>query len=174
MHDVIDKSVPLLQAANKHGLPKSTLRDQITGKVKHGDKPGPKPLLTTAEENEFANFLVEVSQAGYGKTRKEVRQIAGSVAVDKGSRNKVMVSHGWFKRFLQRQPQLSYCKGNPTAKVFMNCYKEVISDYFSLLKDVLTDNNFWSVLVNSTMLMKQELLWMAMPQGLLLRGAKGG
>ena len=89
---------------------------------------GPKPLLTAAGEDEFANFLVEVSQAGYGKTRKEVRQITGSVIVDKGSRNKVMVSHGWLKRFLQRQSQLSHCKGDPTDNVRMNCLtKEVIS-----------------------------------------------
>jgi len=105
MHDVIDKNMPLLWAANT--VPKSTLHDRISGKVKHGDKLRPKLLLTTAEENEFAIFSVEVSQAGYGKTRKEMRQIAGSVTVDKGSRNKVMVSHGWLKRFLQRQSQLS-------------------------------------------------------------------
>jgi len=51
--------------------------------------------------------------------------------------------------------------------------KEVISDYFSLLIDILTENNLFelNVLVNSTMLMKQESLWMAMPQGLWLRGA---
>ena len=41
MHDVIDKSIPLLRAANKHGVPKSTLHDRISGKVKYGDKPGP-------------------------------------------------------------------------------------------------------------------------------------
>ena len=62
IHDVIDESMPLLWAANKHGVPKSTLQDWIFGKLKHGDKPGPKPLLTTAEENEFANFLVEVAK----------------------------------------------------------------------------------------------------------------
>ena len=105
MHDVIDKNMPLLWAANR--VPKSTLHNRISGKVKHGDKPRPKLLLTAAEENKFAIFIVEVSQAGYGKTRKEMRQIAGSVTVDKGSRNKVMVSHGWLKRFLQRQSQLS-------------------------------------------------------------------
>jgi len=71
--------------------------------------------LTAAEEVEF---LVEVSQAGYGKTRREVRQIADRVAVDKGKRDKAMVSQGWFKRFLQRQLHLSYCKGDPTANVF--------------------------------------------------------
>ena len=63
MHDVIDKNMPLLWAANT--VPKSTLHDRISGKVKHGDKPRPKPLLAAAEENEFAIFLVEVSQAGY-------------------------------------------------------------------------------------------------------------
>ena len=61
MNDVIDKSMPLLRGANKHGLPKSTLHDRISGKVKHRDKPGPKLLLTTAEENEFVDFLVEES-----------------------------------------------------------------------------------------------------------------
>ena len=47
---------PLLRAANKHGVPKSTLHDRISGKVKHGDKPGPKPLLTTAEEMNLPIF----------------------------------------------------------------------------------------------------------------------
>ena len=144
IHDVTDKSMPVLRAAKKHGVPKSTLHDRISGKVSHGDKPGPKPLLTAAEEGEFADFLVEVSQAGYGKTRREVRQIAGRVAVDKGKRDKAMVSHGWFKRFLLRQPHLSYRRGDPTANVRMNCLtKEVITDYFTLLKDVLTENNLF-------------------------------
>jgi len=36
MYAVIDKkSMPLLPAANKHGVPKSTLHDRISGKVKH-------------------------------------------------------------------------------------------------------------------------------------------
>ena len=72
--------------SKKHGVPKSTLHDRISGKVSHGDKPGPKPLLSAVEEGEFANFLVEVAQAGYGKTRKEVRYIAGSVDVTENNR----------------------------------------------------------------------------------------
>ena len=141
MKAVTDENIPILRAAKKYDVPKSTLHDRISGKVSHGDKPGPKPLLSPIEEGEFADFLVEVAQAGYGKTRKEVRQIAGSVAVDKGKKKAPEVSHGWFQRFLQRQPQLSYRRGDPTANVRMNCLnQEVISDYFALLKDVLTEN----------------------------------
>ena len=110
---------------------------RILRNVCHGDKPGPKPLLSAIEEGGFAKFLVKVAQARYGKTRKEVRFIVGSIAVDKGKRDASSVSHGWFKRFLQRQPQLSYHKGDPTAKVRMNCLnKEVIDNYFALLKEV--------------------------------------
>ena len=42
---------------------------------------------------------------------------------------------------MQRNPHLSYRKGDPTANVRMNCLsKEVITDYFQLLKKVLTEN----------------------------------
>ena len=138
---VIDENTPILRAARKHGVPNSTLHDRISGKVKHGKKPGPKQLLSAAEEEEFSSFLIEVSRAGYGKTRKEVKSVAGMVAVDKGRKSKPIVSDGWFRRFMQRQPHLSYRRGDPTANVRMNCLtKEVISDYFDLLKEVLTEN----------------------------------
>ena len=84
------------------------MHDRISGKVSHGVKPGPDQLLSPAEEEEFSKFLIEVAQAGCGKTRKEVRSIAGRVAVDKKRRKMTVVSHGWFQRFMQRQPHLSY------------------------------------------------------------------
>jgi len=100
--DVVNGEVSVLRVAKDHGVPKSTLHDRISGKVSHGIKPGLKPLLSAAEESEFVNFLIEVSQAGYGNTRREVRKIAGSVAVDKGKSNKAVASHGWLRRFLQQ------------------------------------------------------------------------
>ena len=123
-------------------IPKTTLHDRISGKVLHGSKPGPKPYFSPTEEKEMANFLFDVAKAGYGKTRKEVRQIAGMAAHDKGRIDHSQVSHGWFKRFLQRQPQLSYRRGDPTANVRMDCLnKDTMTQYFDLLKEVLTENN---------------------------------
>ena len=87
MRSVRDENTPVLRAAQKHGIPRSTLYNCINRKVDRGDKPGPKQLLSAAEE-EFSSFLIEVAQAGYGKTRKEVRSVAGMVAVDKGKRSK--------------------------------------------------------------------------------------
>jgi len=83
MKVLIDENNHISRAAEDHDVP-STLHERISGKVSHGYKPGPKPLLSAVEEREFTNFLVEVSQAGHGKTRNEVWSIAGRVAIDKG------------------------------------------------------------------------------------------
>jgi len=57
---------------------------------------------------------------------------------------------------------LSYRKGDPIANFCMNYLtKEVISDYLSLLKDVLTENNLFKC---PTILMKRESFWMVMPR----------
>lgn len=141
MDDVKSGKSSLSFAARMYNVPRSTLHDRVSGKVEHGKNPGPEPYLSAAEEKEFANFLVDVAKAGYGKTRQQVRNIAGMTARDKGKIESSKVSHGWFRRFLQRQPHLSYRRGDPTANVRMNCLtEEAISDYFELLKAELTSN----------------------------------
>ena len=138
MEDVKSKKLSLSLAAKVHNVPRSTLHDRISGRVLHGHRPGPKPYLSNAEENEFEIFLVDVPKAGYGKTRQQVCNIAEMTAHDKGKVTSPVVSYGWFRRFLQRQPHLSYQRGDPTANVRMNCLtKEVITDYFELLKEEL-------------------------------------
>ena len=57
---------------------------------------------------------------------------------------KQKVSDGWFRRFKERQPQLSLRRGDATANVRMNCLnKETMAQYFSMLKDVLTEHNLF-------------------------------
>ena len=85
MKSVTDENTLILQA-RMHGISKSTLHDHISENVTHGDKPGPDQLLSPAEEEEPLNFLIEIAQAGYRKTRKEIRNIAGRVTVNKKRR----------------------------------------------------------------------------------------
>lgn len=144
MNRVKNGELSVLRAATLYGIPKSTLYDRVSGKVTHGDNPGPRPYFSMIEEKEIANFLVDVAKAGYGKKRHEVLSIAGKAAHDKGKpvQSSNMLTHGWFRRFLQRQPQLSYRRGDPTANVRMDCLnKQAIKDYFDLLKQELIANN---------------------------------
>ena len=53
MKSVIDDSLSANRAADLHGVPRSTLKDHLSGRVIHGTKPGPKPYLTVDEEAEI-------------------------------------------------------------------------------------------------------------------------
>jgi hypothetical protein len=136
------KGMPVRRAATQYGIPRTTLQDRVRGKVVHGKNPGPKPYLVAAEEKELSQFLVDVAQAGYGKTRRQVMTIAENVAREKGSlKPDRRISRGWFEGFMKRQPQLSLRKGDATANVRMDCVNpEAMSQYFDLLNDVLEEH----------------------------------
>lgn len=133
---------PVLRAAKEHGVPRNTLKDRILGKVVHGTNPGPRPYLEPIEESELSNFLVDTAKAGFGKTRNEIKALVTKVAQEKGVLKKEKVTDGWFRRFKERQPQLSLRRGDATANVRMNCLnKETVEQYFSMLKYVLLEHN---------------------------------
>ena len=75
MEAVKDRSMGVNRAALEHGVPQTSLKDRLTGRVIHGTKIGPKPYLTNEEEKELVDFLVGCSKMGYGKTRSEVLKI---------------------------------------------------------------------------------------------------
>ena len=110
------------RAAEEHGVPVSTLCDRISGRVIHGrvihaTKPGPRPYLSSTEETELSSFLKSCSDIGYGRTRTDVMGIARSVAAEKGVLKGEKVTQGWWRRFCERQPDISLCRGDPTAHV---------------------------------------------------------
>ncbi len=68
MHAVVKGGLSANRAAIAFGVPVSTLKDRLSGRVQHGCNPGPVPYLTTQEEAELGTFLKTCARAGYGKT----------------------------------------------------------------------------------------------------------
>ena len=131
------------QAALIHGMPPSTLKDRMSGRVLHGSKPGPVPYLAPEEEDELIGYLLKASQLGYGKTRRQVKEIVERVATTKGILCSESISDGWWKRFLQRHGNIALRSGNATAHVRMEATnKENIKHYFKLLKEIFDTNDF--------------------------------
>ena len=46
----VKSGVPVKRAAEEHCVPRTTLRDRLSGRVVHGTKPGPKPYLSNEQE----------------------------------------------------------------------------------------------------------------------------
>ena len=51
-------------AARSFSVPPSTLKDRISGRVKHGTNSGPVPYLDESEEKELVDFFGEISCNG--------------------------------------------------------------------------------------------------------------
>ena len=92
MEAVMNGELGVNRSALEHGVPRTTLKDRIAGRVKHGTKPGPVAYLDAKEEEEQVNFLFECSRMAYGKTKREVLQIVEEAAKRKGRPSLIYIS----------------------------------------------------------------------------------
>ena len=168
MEAVRKEPISINKAALLHGVPPTTLKDRLSGRVKHGTKPGP-PQYLNEEEHALSNHLVKVAQAGYGKTRKQVKSIVEKVAREKQILRSGRVSDGWWQRFMQRQSivekvarekqilrsgrvsdgwwqsHLSLRRGDSTAHIRMESVnREAIEGYYNLLEDTLKEHDLFN------------------------------
>ncbi len=133
------------QAAATYGVPPSTLKDRLSGRVKHGKKPGPRMYLTIEEEKELTDYLLKAAKAGYGKTRRQVQLIVEKIAKEKGTLKTNRISNGWWQQFLERNPSVRLRSGDATSYVQLDAVnKETIESYFALLKEVYDEFEFES------------------------------
>ena len=56
------------QAALTYGIPKSTIRDRVMGRIPKGTKPGKRTALPTDVEMKLAGAVQSASQSGFGLT----------------------------------------------------------------------------------------------------------
>ncbi len=102
MKAVKDGKMGVNRAALEHGVPKTSSKDRLTGRVVHGTSMGPRPYLTDTEEKQLYDFLINCSKMGYGKTRGEVLKIVGATQKKKGKKRDGRLSQGWWCRFRER------------------------------------------------------------------------
>ena len=56
---LVEQGASIRCAAERCGVPRSTLHDKVTGKIQQGTKSGPDPYPTMEEEEELASFVVK-------------------------------------------------------------------------------------------------------------------
>jgi len=137
MESTIRKSAN--KAAAKHGVPPSTLKDWLSGCVKHGTK----PYLNQQEEKELTDHLILSAQAGFGKTRRDVMNIEERYINIQNPSSNVSISNGWWFKFKKRNHFLGLRSGDSTAGVRMNAVNEEnVNHYFDRLQEIFDLNNF--------------------------------
>ena len=128
-------------AATEFGVPKTTLKDRVSGRVTHGCKSGRATCLTHAEEEELYEWLVVCASIGYPKRRDDVIVI-GIVRKTLEKKSSCPVEDfkgkGWWQQFMQRWHNLTLRKGDPLAQPRANAVNATnINNYFDLLEKTL-------------------------------------
>ena len=145
LKSVIKDGLSQNRAADLHGVPRSTLKDRLSGRFVHGTNPGPQSYLSSSEELELAAFLVDAAKMDYGRTRRDVKCLVETHLQINGKKGEnFTVSNGWWDRFLKRHPNLSLRSGDSTADVRMDALsKKNLESYFELLKSVYDKYDFY-------------------------------
>ena len=105
----------LRQATELYDVPRATLHDHVTGKVKPDSVSGPGRYLTIQEEEELVNFLFGCSRIGYPRTRPQVLAIVQQY-IDRRNLKKI-VSNGWWQRFRERHEKITLRSAAPLCQV---------------------------------------------------------
>ena len=103
--------MPVRKAAKLFNVPRTTLRDRLSGRI-HIDKVTTKlPLLSQLEEVKLVNHIKTTASYGYGYTRQECVNLASDMAVQVGKRTKEQpLTLKWMRGFLKRWPELRLLK----------------------------------------------------------------
>ena len=144
----VDDGMGLRQAARQCNVPVETLRRRVTGKVSMGCKPGPATVLTAAEEEKLASYIVSMCEMGFGLSREDVQVIAFRLAERSGRPHPFhngMAGRAWIDGFFHRHPKLTLrtAQSLSYSRAF-SATKEVIGDYFGKLGGIYARLNILS------------------------------
>ena len=141
---VREMRMPVKTAARQYGVPQTTLRDRVLGRIDpETTSSGPQALLSQHEETVFVEHIKTMSQLGYGYSRSEVINQASSYAVFLGKRDEEHpLSDRWYRSFMDRWPELKKVKPRSLVNYRAQATsKETVSAYFDNLQSVLQRNN---------------------------------
>ena len=139
----VEQGMPLRRAAERYGVPKSTLHDRVVGKVVFEASSGPDPFLSREEEEELASFLIGVANIGYPHTRKQVLSLVQQIIESKGIN--AAITNGWWERFCNRNPKITLKTAVPLSySPAVATDPDVLNRYFDMLEECLRANDIFN------------------------------
>ena len=141
LRDVTNGIMGVRRAALEYNVPRSTLSDRVTGRVRPGARSGAPRYLEEEEEEEVVQWISGCAEIGRAKSIREVQAVVSAIVARKLGITSISVSHGWWDKFRRRHPELVMRSGEAIAyKRAAAVNKETIFHYFDLLETTLQSN----------------------------------
>ena len=145
MMDVKDGGLSTRKAAEKWGLKRTALQSRINGKVAYYRRKGPLPILTQSEETQIADWLIEMSNRGFGVSKSDFLQTVKNF-LDKDGRSTPFKNNKpgnkWFRSYMKRNVQVKVRKARPLEKKRARITQQDVDKWFSEYQEFLVKKRF--------------------------------
>lgn len=138
----VEQGVTMYKAAKRWGIARSTLQDRCVGKYS-GVGSGKSPILTVAEEERLADWLIERSKRGFGLS---INEFLDSVQkfIGKDQRKTPFTGNRpgrkWYKCFLKRNPQIRLRNARPLDKKRAKISAADLDKWFTEFQRFIVEN----------------------------------
>lgn len=152
------KSTPnasVRKTAISFSVPRTTLRDRLSGRISVDAKPGRKPHLDSSLENKLIDYATNRAKMGIGFGKSQFLKYAGKLAKKhKRGFKRETPSNRWWRLVKSRHAgKLTLRQPEGTASVREQCMDPVkVAKYFTALKQVMEEsdlldkpNNLWNM-----------------------------
>ncbi len=133
IREMREQGLSVRKAAKKWGIAKSTLQDRLDGKVAKVRK-GPPTVLTKAEEDRFAEWLIERAKRGFGVTKDEFLDCVKTF-IDKDKRKTKFTGNRpgnkWYRGFVKRNPKVRLRNARPLDKKRAKITPKDVDEWFA-------------------------------------------
>jgi hypothetical protein len=104
MLDVTDNGLSQDQAAQKNGVPQTTLSDRLRSLPSRSEVTQPAQLLSKSQESRLVTWILRQEALGYAPSHSQVRATVAALLRQQGRERHIDVH--WLARFIKRHPDI--------------------------------------------------------------------
>ncbi|XP_055373588.1 uncharacterized protein LOC129606961 isoform X2 [Condylostylus longicornis] len=134
LEDIRNNKISIRAAAEKYGIPRSTLHDKLKGKTPEGPTTrGPDPVLTKDEELQIAEWCGKLSKCGFPLQVDDLLNTVEQILKHTGRANPFKngrPGRTWLRGFFRRNPGLSLKEAENITKGRAVVTEEYIKKWF--------------------------------------------
>ncbi|KAJ3453216.1 hypothetical protein MRS44_018871 [Fusarium solani] len=129
--DVTDRDLSQTQAAQKRGVPRSTLSRRLSGQARRNERIQAHQRISKSQEETLIRWVLRQESLGYALSHSQLCACVEAILQQQGD-NKPLGKH-WTTRFVKRHPQLSTKLGKrQKAARFDGFTPKAVTSYFDI------------------------------------------
>ncbi|KAJ0132088.1 hypothetical protein HZ326_24823 [Fusarium oxysporum f. sp. albedinis] len=128
MLDVTDNGLSQHEAAQKHGMPQTTLSDRLRGIPPKSEVTHPSRLLSKSQEARLITWILRQEALGYAPSHSQVRAAVAALLRQHGRERPIGVH--WLTRFVKRHPSIKNKIGKRQEASRFNCFTPTAVNWY--------------------------------------------